>query len=308
MKQSLVDSPRQSLQAESPTLMTGQDHQQALRSQQSEHAAFTVLPALSGLETVHAHYHKQTFSKHVHESYTIGLIQSGAQQFYRTGAQHVAPENTIILVNADEVHTGQTATSNGWIYRAIYPTPEQFEQAAQDSLVRCKGIPYFPHAVLKDDHMAKRMKHFFMRLDAGASLLETESLLYDLLNYLIQQHSQTRPEVKHPAAYQRGIQQAKAYLHANPQDNISLEELAKIAHLSAYHFLRQFKKIVGLPPHAYQVQLRLQKAKSLLKLGTQPSQAALLAGFHDQSHLNRYFKQALGTTPSKYQKHSNFVQ
>ena len=293
---------------QSASQATGLDHLQALQAQQDEHATFTMLPALSGLETVHANYHKQTFSKHVHETYTIGLIQIGAQQFYRTGAQHVAPENTIILVNADEVHTGQTATSNGWSYRAIYPTPEQFEQAAQESLVQSKGIPYFPNAVLKDDHMAGLMRHFFQRLDNNASNLETESLLYNMLNYLLQRHSQTRPELSKVVSYERGIKQAKEYLQACPQENISLEDLARVANLSPYHFLRQFKKVVGLPPHAYQVQLRLQKAKALLKLGTKPSEAALVSGFHDQSHLNRYFKQALGTTPSKYQKHSNFIQ
>ncbi|MFW1812960.1 helix-turn-helix transcriptional regulator, partial [Acinetobacter ursingii] len=64
--------------------------------------------------------------------------------------------------------------------------------------------------------------------------------------------------------------------------------------------LRQFKKYVGLPPHAWLVQARLQKARQLLKQGDQIAMVAQQCGFSDQSHFNRHFKKAMGVTPTQY--------
>jgi hypothetical protein len=93
------------------------------------------LKELGGLELLKAQYHHKQFSKHVHEGYCIGVIEDGAQSFYRTGQLHTAPKGDIILVNADEIHTGSSAVESGWKYRAIYPTPEMLLDAGQDFLV-----------------------------------------------------------------------------------------------------------------------------------------------------------------------------
>ena len=87
---------------------------------------------LNGLEMLKASYQDTQFSKHTHEGYCIGLIDEGAQSFLRTGNQHIAPQGDIILVNADEVHTGSSAVETGWCYRAIYPTPEMIQEVSQD--------------------------------------------------------------------------------------------------------------------------------------------------------------------------------
>lgn len=90
---------------------------------QREQADYLHVRELGGLELLKAHYHQTQFSKHTHEGYCIGVIEEGAQSFFRTGQLHVAPKGDIILVNADEIHTGSSAVESGWRYRAIYPTP-----------------------------------------------------------------------------------------------------------------------------------------------------------------------------------------
>ncbi len=100
-----------------------------------EWANYFHLKELGGLELLKAQYHHKQFSKHVHEGYCIGVIEDGAQSFYRTGQLHTAPKGDIILVNADEIHTGSSAVESGWKYRAIYPTPEMLLDAGQDFLV-----------------------------------------------------------------------------------------------------------------------------------------------------------------------------
>jgi len=98
----------------------------------SEFVNYHHVQELDGLEMLKASYQHTQFSKHTHEGYCIGLIDEGAQSFLRTGNQHIAPQGDIILVNADEVHTGSSAVETGWCYRAIYPTPEMIQEVSQD--------------------------------------------------------------------------------------------------------------------------------------------------------------------------------
>jgi AraC-like DNA-binding protein len=72
--------------------------------------------------------------------------------------------------------------------------------------------------------------------------------------------------------------------------------------MSAFHLARCFKKQLGLPPHAYLTQLRLQRARRLLAGGLGLAEAAAAVGFYDQSALSRHFKKIYGVTPGQYAK------
>ena len=84
-----------------------------------EFADFQIAKELGGLELLDASYNKQNFSRHSHEGFTVGVIEQGAQRFFRTGGNHIAPQDSIILVNAEEVHNGHSATDYGWSYKAM---------------------------------------------------------------------------------------------------------------------------------------------------------------------------------------------
>lgn len=81
---------------------------------------------------------------------------------------------------------------------------------------------------------------------------------------------------------------------------VDLETLAKEVGLSRFQALRAFKRRYGLPPHAYQLCVRLGKARSLLTEGAAPVDVAMSCGFVDQSHFNRHFKRTFGVTPAQY--------
>lgn len=82
--------------------------------------------------------------------------------------------------------------------------------------------------------------------------------------------------------------------------HIDLDTLAKRAGLSRFQALRSFKHRYGLPPHAYQLCVRLGEARRLLGEGAPPAEVAALCGFADQSHFNRHFKRWVGVTPVQY--------
>ncbi|MQP55602.1 helix-turn-helix domain-containing protein [Vibrio parahaemolyticus] len=277
---------------------------ETMKEKNKEIATFKIAQELGGLELLDAKYEKQNFSRHSHEGYTIGVIEKGAQQFFRTGGNHIAPQDSIILVNADEVHNGHSATEGGWEYKAMYPVPEQFQTLGQELGSPNIALPYFPQPVVYDPELASQLRLVFETLEKSDNRLLRETLVYGTLIKLASKHSTHRVPLKESTKAQRQLQLVKEFLEDFPQTDVSLEELAKLAGLSPFHLLREFQKQFGFPPHAYQIQQRLRMAKKLLKQGQRISHVAQECGFHDQSHLHRHFKKAMGVTPGQYLRFS----
>ena len=79
--------------------------------------------------------------------------------------------------------------------------------------------------------------------------------------------------------------------------------MAATAHLSAYHFARQFKAATGLPPHQYVVTRRVERAQHLLRNSDLSLvDIAASAGFSDQSKLSAHFKRVVGLTPRQFRQ------
>jgi AraC-like DNA-binding protein len=81
---------------------------------------------------------------------------------------------------------------------------------------------------------------------------------------------------------------------------VSLAELARIAGLPRFQILRAFARETGLTPHAYQVQRRIDLVRRLITRRVPLAEAALTAGFADQSHMTRAFVRRYGLTPAAY--------
>ncbi|EGU33744.1 L-rhamnose operon transcriptional activator RhaR [Vibrio ichthyoenteri ATCC 700023] len=264
-----------------------------------ESAKFQLAQELGGLELIDAKYKHQNFSRHSHEAYTVGVIQKGAQRFFRNGGNHVAPADSIILVNAEQVHNGQSASEGGWEYKAMYPLPKQFASLTE-GICNDAMVPYFPEPVVYDPEMAQQLRLVFDVLDNSDNRLLRETLLYGTLTKLMSRHAKKYTIKEEYSRSQRQLMIAKEFIDDFPQADVSLEELAKLANLSPYHFARSFQKEFTLPPHAYQIQARLRYAIKLMKQGHRLSDIAQESGFHDQSHLHRHFKRAMGVTPKQY--------
>ena len=107
-----------------------------------------------------------------------------------------------------------------------------------------------------------------------------------------------------PTTNRGGLAPARAnrvceYIDSHLQENIALEVLAEIAQLSVHHFARAFRQSLGIPPHNYIVQRRVEHAHQLLRNTDLPlSEIAIVAGFTDQSHLARHFRTITGVSPS----------
>jgi AraC family transcriptional regulator len=140
--------------------------------------------------------------------------------------------------------------------------------------------------------------------DGGGGPLVAESLANILAVHLIRHVlAPCRPERGRDGTLPRGrLHAVVAYIEEHLDAGPSLEQLAAVARLSAYHFARQFKAATGLPPHRYVITRRVERAKHLLQGATDLSLAevAACAGFSDQSQFSRHFKRLVGVTPRQF--------
>jgi len=104
------------------------------------------------------------------------------------------------------------------------------------------------------------------------------------------------------------VRRSKRYLDEHYAENVPLNELARLTGLSPYHLNRSFCRKIGMPPHAYQLQVRIARAKSALRTGSSIVQVAMETGFADQSHFTRVFKRLAGGTPAQFWSHRKIVQ
>ena len=107
----------------------------------------------------------------------------------------------------------------------------------------------------------------------------------------------------HSGAQPRAVSDALAFIHENYARELSLTDIAEAVHLSSFHLARLFKQSVGVPPHQYLIQLRVNSARWLLSAGAGERSLAEVAsavGFADQSHFTRHFKRVTGLTPRQF--------
>jgi transcriptional regulator GlxA family with amidase domain len=121
---------------------------------------------------------------------------------------------------------------------------------------------------------------------------------------LIRDHSSHSPKNRcrgglAPAQVRRAIEAMEASLAAG----VSLAELAATAGLSTPHFCRAFRQSTGLPPHRYQIALRIERAQQRLALGRESvADVAAAVGYGDPAYFSRLFRDQVGVSPSAWRR------
>ena len=99
----------------------------------------------------------------------------------------------------------------------------------------------------------------------------------------------------------RAFQRVREYILTHLAQNISNRVLAELVGLSVFHFARAFRQSAGLSPHRFMLESRVERVKHLLvETELSLSQIAIRAGFADQSHCTRRFRELVGITPSRF--------
>ncbi|HEX2905679.1 MAG TPA: AraC family transcriptional regulator [Phototrophicaceae bacterium] len=267
-----------------------------------ESAKFWHDPALHQLELLRATYITHVFAPHAHEGFAIGIIEAGAQTFIHQGRNTlVMPAGCVAIVNPGETHIGKATTEAGWTYRMFYPDAAVLQTVASELHGRTADVPFFPDSVIFDPLVFHSIRAMHTALeDPHTSHLERETLLLQTLARLILRHADYRPAAATVLLETALMRKVRDYLRDHYAENVSLSQLAAQVSLNKSYLIRAFRRAYGLPPHAYQNQVRIEQAKHLLLAGLPVADVAAATGFVDQSHLTRRFRQIVGVPPGKF--------
>ncbi len=270
--------------------------------QKKEKATIFRAAGLNDLVVFKASYQRFQFDKHAHEDFALGVMNRGIQKFHHRGEDVCATPNSLIAVNEGEIHDGMSADGNIFDYNIIY-IPTNLIKEISSEYLKQKESCRFSQPVICDQELAFSLHTIFNLLaDKKSSSLELQSAFYTTLSKLLQRYSESSSELEDLRQLPVAIRKACDYISDMATSDISLEDIAHEAGLSRFHFLRLFRSAVGTTPHIYLIQRRLQLAKAEMRQGSPIADAALYAGFSDQSHFSRKFKSAFGITPGQYRK------
>jgi AraC-like DNA-binding protein len=248
---------------------------------------------IAGLEAVSLRT-EHAFPRHSHDQFGIGLFHQGAQHSWSHIGKVETQAGDSIMVNPGEIHDGHPLDGpRSW--QMIYIDPALIGQVSHGSVDVQRAVM---RPVVKDPLLTGQLQRLFAEITAPVA---DETAIEDafLLSLMrVTQHHLFSP-VSAPG-HSPAIAQAKAWIDDAPEEKISLEALATCCGISRFQLIRGFSRELGVTPHAYLVQSRVRLARHLLLAGNTLIDAALMAGFADQSHLTRAFYRQFGVTPGYF--------
>lgn len=252
---------------------------------------------MDGCERIEAFFSGQAYEPHRHDTYAIGRTLSGVQRFhYRGQVSDGFPGNTIVL-HPDEPHDGQAGTEDGFHYRMIYLDPALVQKA----LGGCRSLPFIAGGVSEDPRLLTAIDGIVAHMSEPMETLQYDDAVFDLAHALQAAAAPSGVRSIAPPDY-RAADTARQYIQDAAGEAVSLEELERVTGQDRWKLSRDFRALFGTSPYRHLILRRLERAKAAI-IGGQPLvQAALDAGFADQAHFTRHFRNAFGITPARWKK------
>jgi len=241
---------------------------------------------------------RHPYPKHWHEEWHLCVYTAGAGYLGYQGNSSLRKHGDFVLTPPGEVHENWVRDGPGVSYCSLYLETAALTRALRD-LAEEARVPQVP--LFSSEDVLLKQKFFFLyrSMESGAERLQCEAALVDLLGALFRRRTsllQTPP--KRPS--NRTIRAIQNHIEEHFDRSISLAELACAAGMSPYHLHHVFCRQTGIPPHAYQTQVRVNRAKALLRAGWACCETAIQTGFADQSQFHRHFHRLVGVSPRRY--------
>lgn len=250
---------------------------------------------LPDVEVHHGRKVRDAFEPHFHAEAHVTYILGGARVQTIGRRRYALEPEHLLVIPPGEVHSGASSEGDGWSFAAIYCSSTAIERARDDL------APDTPRGRgglgihVDNDPQGGRLV-----VELTAALRETP--LAAQTHWLMLMSRLLRRGVTPPATRRERtvVKKVRAFLDAHLAEAVSLDQLVALTGVSKEHLVRSFTADFGLPPHAYQINARVERAKQMLLLGVTISDVAVSLGFHDQSHFTRHFRRIVGVPPGHF--------
>ena len=251
------------------------------------------------------------YPRHWHTTYGFGVLERGAHRSASGRGQVDAHAGQVITSNPGEVHDGRPIDGTRRLWRMLYLEPALFATLTGDGELASFDVE-LTRPVIDDRALRQALRSLFVRIESwnaasgsrGDRRLACDEALACVGTLLRRHSTQARAFDDAGSTRERSpaLQRVRDRLADELVDPPSLAELAQLAGIGRYQLLRRFRQAFGMPPHAWLIQRRAERARALVRAGTSLGEAAIDAGFADQSHMTRVFVRQFGFTPGAWQR------
>lgn len=251
--------------------------------------------ALPGIE-VKAVYDSARRWQGFNERYAFVFCRNADASLRYRGRDQSVRDGTVLVCEPGEAHSC-TAIAKAASFKVLYVEAPLVADTARE--LGHTGTLHFEPAPLTDATLFGLLWRLCGSIEDGNDALEQQYLFATAMCELAR-HSQHPARAMDLKNGKLAVARAKTYLREHYSEPVSLLHLSSVSGLSRFGLVHAFTREVGLSPHAYQVHVRVERARMLLHEGWSPATVATTMGFADQSHFTRHFKRILQVTPSQY--------
>lgn len=262
---------------------------------------------ISDLTFVETSRHEIAYADHLHDTLEILWTRSGCAEMICHGRHYPVRCGDAVIIAPNTVHAGGAVPGSRFSFTTVHVPRALLEAALATGHCDGPGWPASPIQLI-DGRAAQRLyRDLIHGLPQTRTLNDQIACLGDALARLARggragAHSIVPAGTAHPA-----VDHVKSILSAKFAEPIDLSRLADEVHLHQRYLISLFKAATGIPPHQFQIGLRVDCARRLIDRRLPLSMAASTAGFSDQSHLNRHFKRAYGLTPGTFRRRTTLL-
>jgi AraC-like DNA-binding protein len=252
---------------------------------------------VAGIEALHARFVRHVYRPHSHPTWTVAVVERGAAQFTVDSTHERADRGELFVLEPEAVHTGMAAIPEGWQYKVLYIEPALLPawDEHDGSGPRAARWTVFRDRALRD---ALLIAHRALAEEPPG--LAVDEALLGAVDGLRPHLLPGPPAGRRGRAEHAAVRRAVAHLKDRWNQRVALVDLASVAGLSRFELVRRFRTQVGVSPHAFQVNLRVERSRALLATGLPLAQVAADCGFADQAHMTRTFRSVVGVPPGRY--------
>ena len=240
------------------------------------------------------------FKPHIHDRYVVWINTGCGEHFSVKGETDILQPGSLSIFEPGLVHANRPCSDQDRHLRSFYVDQEFFDGLA----VQCGRHSFrgFKEKTFIDPDLWDNLAALHQQALSTPDLSMQESRIIETFVSLLVRHGGLKTTPAPHDTCDGRVRKAVDYFHAHLDSAIRLKKLAQMLGCTQFHLIRLFRTHMGMSPHAFLLQLRLEHARRLLEQGRPIAPAAHESGFSDQSHLTRAFKSRYGLTPAAYRK------
>jgi AraC-like DNA-binding protein len=261
-----------------------------------EEVTFLRLPSVPGLELKKVCQSRRLWTR-FNLTYAFSAVtQADSTWVYRRQA-NTAAAGTVVLMEPGETHRTVEARQPA-SFGTLFVSSELMDRLCRD--LGWTQAPHLGSRYTRERNVFAALLNLERLLEVPRTRLELDSRLLACVRAILREGAESIPGEPSIPRQPASIRRACSILQERFAEDISLEELAISVGLSRFYLLRLFRLHTGMPPHSFLLQVRLARARELLKRTIPAGDVARQVGFFDQSHLGRHFLRTFGISPGRY--------